>query len=127
LTTIYGGDECLLGPQPVDSLGWAYAHATAALGFIPFRHEGKLTGLAAFGKPTLHERIASHFSVDGAGRVHSDFHVYREMSAFIAEAFRDARREDAAASIQTVLEETMLLSIKRHGSRGSPSTTWTRP
>jgi carbamoyltransferase len=23
LTTIYGGDECLLGPQPVDSLGWA--------------------------------------------------------------------------------------------------------
>lgn len=113
LTTIYGGEECLLAPQPVDSLGWAYAHATAALGFIPFRHEGKLTGLAAFGKPTLHERIASHFSVDAAGRVHSDFRDYRAMSAFIAELFRDARREDAAASIQTVLEETMLLSIKR--------------
>jgi carbamoyltransferase len=113
LTTVYGGEECLLAPQPVDSLGWAYAHATAALGFIPFRHEGKLTGLAAFGKPILHERIASHFSVDAAGRVHSDFHDYRGMSTFIAELFREARREDAAASIQTVLEETMLLSIRR--------------
>ena len=113
LTTIYGGDECLLGPQPVDSLGWAYAHATAALGFIPFRHEGKLTGLAAFGQPTLQERIAAHFSVDAAGRVHSDFGDYRAMSAFIAGLFRDARREDAAASIQAVLEETMLLSVKR--------------
>jgi carbamoyltransferase len=103
----------LLGPQPVDSLGWAYAHATAALGFIPFRHEGKLTGLAAFGEPTLQERIAAHFSVDAAGRVHSDFGDYGAMSAFIAGLFRDARREDAAASIQAVLEDTMLLSVKR--------------
>ncbi|HEY4407205.1 MAG TPA: carbamoyltransferase C-terminal domain-containing protein [Xanthobacteraceae bacterium] len=113
LTTSYGGDECLLLPQPIDSLGWAYAHATAALGFIPFRHEGKLTGLAAFGKPTLYEPIAARFSVNAAGRVQSDFGDYREMSAFIADLFRNARREDAAASIQAVLEETMLLSIKR--------------
>ena len=42
---------------------------TAALGFIPLRHEGKLTGLAAFGQPVLAERIARRFAVDEAGRV----------------------------------------------------------
>jgi carbamoyltransferase len=121
LTTIYGGEDRLLTPPPMDSLGSAYAYATAALGFIPFRHEGKLTGLAAFGKPTLYERMASRFSVDAAGRVQSDFRDSREMKEFIAGVFRNARREDAAASIQMVLEETMLASIRclleRHPSR----------
>jgi carbamoyltransferase len=113
LTTVYGGEECLLVPPPVDSLGWAYAHATAALGFIPFRHEGKLTGLAAFGKPTLYERIAARFSVDATGRVRSDFRDNPDMRAFIAGVLGTVSREDAAASIQLVLEETMLLSVKR--------------
>ncbi len=46
LKTIYGGEECLLTPLPIDSIGYAYMAMTAALGFIPMRHEGKLTGLA---------------------------------------------------------------------------------
>jgi carbamoyltransferase len=29
-----------------------YAFVTALLGFVPLRHEGKITGLAAYGKPT---------------------------------------------------------------------------
>jgi carbamoyltransferase len=113
LSTIYGGEECLLTPSPVDSLGLAYAAATAALGFTAFRHEGKLTGLAGFGEPTLHAPLAARFSVDTAGRVHSDFRDYKEMNAFIKALFADVRREDAAASIQMLLEETMLLSIRR--------------
>lgn len=63
LTTIYGGEECLLTPLPTDSLGHAYETMTAALGFIPRRHEGKLTGLAAFGQPILAEKIAARFFV----------------------------------------------------------------
>jgi carbamoyltransferase len=113
LTTIYGGEDCLLTPPPMDSVGLAYAAATAALGFIPFRHEGKLTGLAGFGEPTLHAPLAARFSVDDAGRVHSDFRDLKEMNTFIKTLFTDARREDAAASIQKLLEETMLLSIRR--------------
>ena len=62
LTTIYGGEECRFVPQPVDSVGEAYMAMTAALGFIPLRHEGKLTGLAAFGQPALAERIGRRFS-----------------------------------------------------------------
>eukprot|EP00418_Pyrodinium_bahamense_P021050 CAMPEP_0179114254 /NCGR_PEP_ID=MMETSP0796-20121207/53490_1 /TAXON_ID=73915 /ORGANISM="Pyrodinium bahamense, Strain pbaha01" /LENGTH=143 /DNA_ID=CAMNT_0020812469 /DNA_START=161 /DNA_END=592 /DNA_ORIENTATION=+ len=39
-----------------DSLGFLWAFVTAVLGFKPFRHEGKLTGLAGHGNAarTLH-------------------------------------------------------------------------
>jgi carbamoyltransferase len=122
LTTIYGGEECLLTPSlPVDSLGWAYADATAALGFTPFRHEGKLTGLAGFGDPVAYRALAARFPVDAAGRVHSDFRDYQDMNAFVTALFAGLSREDAAASIQKLIEETMLLSIsrllERHPSR----------
>jgi len=113
LTTIYGGEECLLTPTPIDSLGHAYAAATAALGFTPLRHEGKVTGLAASGEPVVGREIAAHFCVDAAGRVQSDFADYGQMRAFIHEVLANIRREDAAASIQQVLEDTMLLSVRR--------------
>ena len=50
----FGDDRWLLqrGLQR-SSLAWAYGHATEACGFKMFRHEGKLTGLAAFGEPKL--------------------------------------------------------------------------
>jgi carbamoyltransferase len=113
LTTIYGGEECLLTPLPRDSLGHAYETMTAALGFIPRRHEGKLTGLAAFGQPVLTDKIAARFFVDDAGRIHSDFPDFRTMHGFLRALAEDVRREDVAASIQNVLESTMLDSVRR--------------
>ena len=108
-------------PQPVDSVGEAYMAMTAALGFIPLRHEGKLTGLAAFGQPVLAERIGRRFSVDEAGRVFSDFASVAEMHGFIRALAAEVSREDAAASIQQVLEDVMLRSVSRlvarHGAR----------
>jgi carbamoyltransferase len=113
LTTIYGGEECLLSRSPVDSVARAYMAMTAALGFVPLRHEGKLTGLAAFGRPILADRIAARFSVDRVGRVHSDFSHYDEMERFIGDLVAGVSREDASASIQKVLEDTMLVSLSR--------------
>jgi carbamoyltransferase len=113
LQTLYGGEECLVQPLPVDSVAYAYMAMTAALGFIPLRHEGKLTGLAAFGQPILAEKIAAHFSVGEHGRIFSDFQRDRDMMAFIRDLAAPVSREDASASIQQVLEETMLLSIGR--------------
>jgi carbamoyltransferase len=113
LTTIYGGEECLASPMPVDSLARAYMAMTEAIGFIPVRHEGKLTGLAAFGRPILANKIAAHFSVDEAGRVRSDFSTDKEMERFIHNVATGVSREDASASIQKVLEDTMLLSVRR--------------
>jgi carbamoyltransferase len=111
LQTIYGGEECLVQPLPVDSIAHAYAGMTGALGFTPLRHEGKLTGLAALGQPVLAEKIAAHFSVDEAGRIYSDFPTYTEMLRFIESAATGVSREDAAASIQQVLEDLMLRSV----------------
>src|SRR5271156_1673263 len=59
IKTIYGGEDWMTRAPEVDSLGWAYAGATRALGFRMNRHEGKLTGLAAFGQPVLAEKIAA--------------------------------------------------------------------
>jgi carbamoyltransferase len=113
LTNIYGGDDCLTQWPPIDSLGQAYAAATMALGFRPNRHEGKLTGLAAHGKPVFAERIGAYFSVDEGGRVHSTFRNNRAMQDLLRELAGQASREDIAASIQKVLEDTMLASVRR--------------
>jgi len=113
LTTIYGGEECLLTDLPADSLGQAYETMTAALGFIPRRHEGKLTGLAAFGRPVLAEEIGARFFVDESGRVRSKFADLDEMHGFLRGLAAGVSREDVAASIQQVLEDTMLRSVAR--------------
>jgi len=117
LTTLYGGDDELLKPTPIDSLGQAYAAMTKALGYKPNRHEGKLTGLAAYGKPTLLPALAARFSVDEAGRIRSDFTGYKEMWQFIAGLAASVTPEEAAASIQKLLEQTVLESVRRLLSR----------
>jgi carbamoyltransferase len=72
-----------------------------------------LTGLAGYGQPILADKIAARFSVNDAGRVLSDFRDFDEFHAFLRALAEGVRREDAAASIQKVLEDTMLLSVER--------------
>jgi len=113
LATLYGGDEAFAGPLPVASLGLAYGFATQALGFRINRHEGKVTGLAALGRPILHERMAARFSVGEDGHVATDFADLRAMRAFMGGLAAQASREDMAASVQALLEETVLASVRR--------------
>ena len=113
LKTIYGGEDWMTRPPQIDSLGQAYAAATMALGFRSHRHEGKLTGLSAVGDPIFAQEIGSHFRVDDAGRVLSDFRDKPAMEALLRELAKGARREDIAASIQKVLEDRMLTSVRR--------------
>lgn len=113
LTEIYGGEKWLLGQTPIDSLGQAYGDATQALGYKRNRHEGKLTGLAAIGKPVFASEIGAHFSVDADGRVHSNFPDYRSMKLLLRGLADKTSPENLASSIQQVLEDTMLLSIQR--------------
>jgi carbamoyltransferase len=117
LTTIDGGDECLFAPAPRASLGPAYGSATKALGFMRNRHEGKLTGLAAMGKPTVADKIASFFSVEPDGRIDSKFRNYHQMNSLMRALAAKTSREDFSASIQQVLEDTTLLSLQRHLAR----------
>jgi carbamoyltransferase len=114
LATIYGGDERLLMPLRNDSLGALYAAATDAVGFSSERrHEGKVTGLSAMGEPRFYDRIATRFSIDEEGRIGSDFAKVREKLPFMREIAGGARRADVAASVQKVLEDFMLESVRR--------------
>ena len=112
IKTIYGDDALLFTEKPVDSLGRAYSAATLALGFRMDRHEGKLTGLAALGEPVRAAEIGSYFRVDESGRVHSTFAGFSHMKRFMRQLAKTTRREDLAASIQKVLEDTMLRSVE---------------
>lgn len=113
LTDIYGGEDTILTRPEEDSLGKMYGAATKALGFRRVRHEGKVTGLAAMGKPVRAAELAAKFSVDANGRVHSTLASDREINAFMKALCKGLSKEDYAASIQQVLEDTMLASLER--------------
>ena len=113
IETLYGGDEGLVRPQRIDSLGLAYGFATQALGFRINRHEGKLTGLAAYGKPVLYDTLARHFRVDEDGEIHSDFADYHAMRRAVFDLAEGVAREDVAASVQHLLETFVLEAVRR--------------
>jgi carbamoyltransferase len=89
-----------------DSLGNYYAYATALCGFKAKRHEGKVTGLAARGRPVYRQLLGSMIACE-QGRL-----VNRGRVLF-DEAVRRIRRElpddwaieDLACSIQAVAED----------------------
>jgi hypothetical protein len=90
----------LLTPLPVDSIAYAYITMTDALGFIPLRHEDKLTGLAGYGESILPDKIAARFLLmktlefsrpPGNREIHS-------------RPCRGCEFQDPSASIQQVLE-----------------------
>jgi carbamoyltransferase len=121
LDCLFGDDRWLARKRRVDSLGLAYGYATQALGYRMNRHEGKLTGLAGFGRPTRAREIGQHFSVDRDGLVDSDFASDAAMRARIHEVADGCEPADMAASIQQVLEDVLLASVtsllRRHGKR----------
>jgi len=112
LETLYGGDEALFVPARVDSLGEVYSLATEALGFTRNRHEGKLSGLAAYGKPAFYEELAAHFRVDDNGEVQSDFPTYEAMADCVNSLCKGIPREDIAASAQHLLENFLLQAVR---------------
>lgn len=113
LVTVYGGEERILTPPDEDSLGKMYGAATKALGFKRVRHEGKVTGLAAMGKPVRAAELAAHFSVDDDGRVHCTLGGDKSINAFMRKLNEGLSKEDYAASVQQVLEDVMLSSVER--------------
>src|SRR5215470_1208340 len=112
LTCYYGDDRWLLAPSVGNSLAHAYAFATAACGFRMLRHEGKLTGLAAYGQPTLAPTISRHFSLDAAGMIGTKFRGEVELGRAMNAIFRGHKRETIAASIQSTVEILALRSVR---------------
>ncbi len=109
---LFGGEENLLDRYESNSLGLLYSYFTDALGFIWNRHEGKLTGLAAFGKPVLADEIAERFLVDGSGEIHADFASHFALRGYAQALCARVSREDAAASVQAALERVICKAVE---------------
>jgi carbamoyltransferase len=109
----FGADSLLASQRKThDSLATAYGYATAACGFRMWRHEGKLTGLAARGEPVLADKFAEHFRLDDNGLVVSDFKSTRVMGEAIVAICAGHDRANIAASIQKVAEDFTLKSVR---------------
>jgi len=59
---VLGSGEVLASLRLVDSVGLFYQFVTGALGYKEHQHEGKITGLAAFGKPIYVEKLVEVYS-----------------------------------------------------------------
>jgi carbamoyltransferase len=112
------------------SLGMLYSTFTAYLGFTVNEDEYKVMGLAAYGRPTMMDRVARLIrrTPDGAFELDMDYFDYyttaeRSYSSKFVDLFgrprqqyepidvdtRDGRRfADCAASVQKVLEDTLV-------------------
>jgi carbamoyltransferase len=90
-----------------NSLGNVYSYVTALCGFRAEKDEGKITGLAALGRPMYAEILRRFVEYDGRGGIRYRIPMYHQSAVRrIGEALpEDVDRADLAASIQLVLEE----------------------
>ncbi|MEO5375149.1 MAG: hypothetical protein H7840_12860 [Alphaproteobacteria bacterium] len=89
---------------------FVYSQVTQLLGFRPSRHEGKITGLAAFGDPGATSPLFRQIMRYEKGR----FRVRRISSTrhpLYTELMRHSR-EDIAAGVQSVLEEVIVAYVR---------------
>jgi carbamoyltransferase len=117
----YGDDRYLTRQLNHASLATAYGVATLACGFRMWRHEGKLTGLSAYGAPKLSEAFAALFRFTDDGLIETDFRHWTDMHDKILAICQGHDRETVAASIQKVAEDLTLQSVRfwlaRSGAR----------
>ena len=110
---IYGYSDLLREDFKPDSLGQMYSMVTKLCGFTPNRHEGKITGLAAFGEPKYKDTITSLYEIDDIGRIIPKFKSYRTLYEILNDIFKKDGREIISASAQSALEELTVKSIKK--------------
>ncbi|HSH75822.1 MAG TPA: carbamoyltransferase C-terminal domain-containing protein, partial [Longimicrobiales bacterium] len=90
-----------------NSLGNIYSYVTALCGFRAEKDEGKITGLAAIGRPVYADIIRRFIRSDGNGGMRYPIPMYHVSAVRrMGEALpADYDRADLAASVQLVLEE----------------------
>jgi len=122
LTCHYGDDRWLTRTLKETGLASAYGYATVACGFKMLRHEGKLTGLAAYGEPRLADEMSAQFRFNTSdGLLETDFSNWAAMREKFLAICKGHDREVIASSIQKVAEDLTLKSVRwwleRSGAR----------
>jgi carbamoyltransferase len=113
LECFYGDDRWLTKTLKETGLASAYGYATVACGFRMLRHEGKLTGLAAYGEPKLSEEMAAQFRFnDRTGLIETGFRNWSAMREKFLDLCKGHDRETIAASIQKVAEDFTVQSVR---------------
>jgi len=86
-----------------------YAYVTALLGFTPTRHEGKVTGLAAFGDPSQTAKIiGERITYSAAAKTPIVRGLYHKPELeYLRSALQGFSKEDIAAGVQQVLEQVV--------------------
>jgi carbamoyltransferase len=109
------------------SPGAFYGFMTEALGFKANRHEGKVTGLAAFGEHTqICDLIGDAFRFDeDSGRMRADIGDYFQpfataTPAKLAQAAATYRKEDLAFAAQAVIERNLGDFFNHHTRDAAP-------
>jgi len=132
-----GRIEILRSSRYPHSVGKLWETVTQYLGFRPNSGEGKVMGLAPYGRPTFVDDFRRILESDGEGRIrldlsYFDFHYgrSRKYSKKFIERFGPAREpesemqerfEDVAYALQTVTEERLLeMAHVLHGLTDCP-------
>jgi len=99
-----------------DSLGFLYGQITFYLGFKPHRHEGKVTGLAAYGNPLKTIHIFKKLINWDGKKITSNLGYYRpfftNINPDLARDLKKHSREDIAAGLQYHCENIVVKFIK---------------
>jgi len=103
----------------IDSLGYFYGRITQLLGFVPNRHEGKVTGLAAHGDPErLLPLMRQMIDVeDGRLRARCGMYFqpsYQTYSDELISRIRQEKPADVAAAAQRHLEDVLTTLVAAH-------------
>ena len=89
-----------------NSLGNYYGYITHICGFKAHKHEGKITGLAAYGTPAYRDILKRFITYEDGQTVNKGQVFYRAAIRALAKALPPScTREDLASSMQQVLEE----------------------
>jgi carbamoyltransferase len=96
-----------------DSFGFFYGRITALLGYTPHRHEGKITGLAAYGNPEKYRGLMKSMISVSDGKVYGHGGkyfkaTYKNFSDELVSIIKSAKPEDIAAAAQVHLEECIV-------------------
>ena len=116
--SVYRGENGLLtrlsAVDSFNSLGNFYSYITHLCGFKAESHEGKITGLAALGKPAYVHILREFLSYEDPGQIQYSVPMYHR-SALKQIASRlplNFDKADLAASVQLLLEETGIQFIR---------------
>lgn len=106
----------------IDSLGYFYGRITALMGYKPNRHEGKITGLAAFGDPQKLLGVMRQMIRFEDGRIKAtcgDLFLpsYQNYSDPLKALLAEEKPEDIAAAVQRHSEDLLVALVSHHLER----------